>query len=208
MIQPKQITGLVLAGGRGSRMGGVDKGLQSFDGTPLAQRALQRLQQQQGGPFGAHMINANRHLADYEAMGVPVWPDTAPDFPGPLAGFMAGLQHCATPWLLTVPCDAPLFPLDLAARLAQAIQDTDHEIAIAAAPDEHGALRLQPVFCLLRAELLDSLLAFTQAGGRQVERWTAQHRTATVPFHLPGDDPNAFFNANTLADLRALEQAR
>ena len=113
-IAREDITGLVLAGGRGSRMGGVDKGLQNHHGVPLAMHALLRLAPQ----VGSTMINANRNLAAYESMGVPVWPDALPDYAGPLAGFLAGLERCETPWLVTVPCDSPLFPDDLVARLA------------------------------------------------------------------------------------------
>ncbi|MBW0172212.1 MAG: molybdenum cofactor guanylyltransferase MobA [Hydrogenophaga sp.] len=206
MIQPHQITGLVLAGGRGTRMGGVDKGLQNFNGTPLALHALLRLQMQQGGLVGDQMINANRNLGAYEAFGMPVWPDTLNDFAGPLAGFLTGLERCETPYLLTVPCDTPLFPLDLAERLAQAFEDEGTEIAMAAAREEDGQLRPQPVFCLLRLELLESLVVFTQAGGRKIDRWTDQHRTVIVPFDRPDDDPQAFFNTNTLAELHALER--
>lgn len=206
MIQPNQITGLVLAGGRGTRMGGVDKGLQNFNGTPLALHALLRLQMQQGGLVGDQMINANRNLGAYEAFGMPVWPDTLNDFAGPLAGFLTGLERCETPYLLTVPCDTPLFPLDLAERLAQAFEDEGTEIAMAAAREEDGQLRPQPVFCLLRLELLESLVVFTQAGGRKIDRWTDQHRTVIVPFDRPDDDPQAFFNTNTLAELHALER--
>ena len=97
-------------------MGGVDKGLQNFRGLPLALHTLMRLQPQ----VGDVMINANRNLAAYESFGVPVWPDGLADYAGPLAGFLTGLERCETPWLLTVPCDTPLFPPDLAARLAQA----------------------------------------------------------------------------------------
>ncbi|MGE0351471.1 molybdenum cofactor guanylyltransferase MobA [Hydrogenophaga sp.] len=206
MIHTNDITGMVLAGGRGSRMGGADKGLQNFNGTPLALHALLRLQMQEGGLVGEQMINANRNLAAYEAFGVPVWPDTLGDYAGPLAGFMTGLERCETPYLLTVPCDTPLFPLDLAQRLAAAFEDKTTEIAMAAAPEEDGQLRPQPVFCLMRVELLESLVAFTQDGGRKIDRWTDQHRTVIVPFDRPGDDPQAFFNTNTLAELHALEQ--
>ncbi len=204
-IQPGDITALILAGGRGSRMGGADKGLQRFNGTPLALHTLMRLQMQQGGLVGDVLVNANRNIAAYESFGAPVWPDSLPDFAGPLAGFMTGLEHCATPWLLTVPCDTPLFPFDLAARLAEAAVHAGADIAMAAAREEDGQLRTQPVFCLLRTELLESLVAFTHAGGRKIDRWTAQHRTIIVPFDRPGDDPRAFFNANTLADLHSLE---
>ncbi|MBU7574876.1 MAG: molybdenum cofactor guanylyltransferase MobA [Hydrogenophaga sp.] len=206
MIHSHQITGLVLAGGRGSRMGGVDKGLQNFNGTPLALHALLRLQMQEGGLVGGQMVNANRNLAAYEAFGVPVWPDTLDGYAGPLAGFMTGLERCETPYLLTVPCDTPLFPLDLAQRLAQAFEDETTEIAMAGALEEDGQLRPQPVFCLIRVELMESLLVFTQAGGRKIDRWTDQHRTVIVPFDRPGDDPKAFFNTNTLAELHALEK--
>ena len=205
MINAHDITALVLAGGRGTRMGGVDKGLQTFNGTPLALHKLLRLQMQQGGLIGEVMINANRNLAAYEAFGAPVWPDSMPDYAGPLAGFMTGLERCETPFLMTVPCDTPLFPPDLAVRLADALGRENADIAMAAAREEDGQLRPPPVFCLLRAELLESLVAFTHEGGRKIDRWTAMHKTVTVPFDQPDDDPRAFFNANTLAELHSLE---
>lgn len=203
-IAPGDITGLVLAGGRGSRMGGIDKGLQRFRGQPLAQLALQRLAPQ----VGPLMVNANRHLRDYEAFGVPVWPDSQADHPGPLAGFLAGLAHCRTPFLLTVPCDTPLFPLDLARRLADALSADEADIAVASAVDASSAaprLRAQPVFCLLRATLCPGLLRYLQQGGRKVETWIASHRTVQVAFDRPGDASDAFSNVNTLAELQALE---
>ena len=205
MIHPSEITGLVLAGGRGSRMGGLDKGLQNFRGTPLALHTVLRLQMQDGGLIGELMINANRNLSAYEAFGAPVWPDSLSDYAGPLAGFMTGLERCETPFLLTVPCDTPLFPTDLAQRLARAFDDESTEIAMAAARESDGQVRTQPVFCLMRVELLESLVAFTQAGGRKIDRWTDQHRTVVVTFDQPGDDPRAFCNTNTLAELHALE---
>ena len=202
MTSASDITGLVLAGGRGSRMGGVDKGLQNFNGISLALATLMRLQPQ----VGDLMVNANRNLAAYEAFGAPVWPDVLADYAGPLAGFLTGLERCETQWLVTVPCDTPLFPADLVARLARAADQEDAEIAMAAAREEDGQLRAQPVFCLLRVELLESLVRFTHGGGRKIDAWTAQHRTSVVPFDAPGDDPRAFFNANTLAELHQLEQ--
>jgi molybdopterin-guanine dinucleotide biosynthesis protein A len=202
MTASSDITGLVLAGGRGSRMGGVDKGLQNFNGIPLALYTLMRLQPQ----VGELMVNANRNLSAYEAFGAPVWPDVLSDYAGPLAGFLTGLERCETPWLVTVPCDTPLFPHDLVARLAQAADQDGAEIAMAAAREEDGQLRAQPVFCLLRRELMESLVRFTHGGGRKIDAWTAQHRTVLVPFDAPGDQPRAFFNANTLAELHQLEQ--
>lgn len=200
-MNPQDITGVILAGGRGSRMGGVDKGLQNFNGLPLAAYTLMRLAPQ----VGEVLINANRNLAAYESFGVPVWPDALPDYAGPLAGFMTGLEQCETPYLVTVPCDTPLFPLDLVERLAEALEAQDADIAMASARESDGQMRTQPVFCLLKRDLLESLVHFTQAGGRKIDAWTAQHRTAVVPFDQPGDEPRAFFNANTLAELRQLE---
>ncbi|QHE84559.1 molybdenum cofactor guanylyltransferase MobA [Hydrogenophaga sp. BPS33] len=196
-ISRDQITGLVLAGGRGSRMGGVDKGLQNHQGMPLTLHALLRLQPQ----VGAAMISANRNLSAYEAMGVPVWPDSIDGYAGPLAGLLTGLEHVQTDWLVTVPCDTPNFPTDVVERLATAAAAQDAEIAMAAAPEE-GRLRAQPVFCLLRTDLMESLVSYLNAGERKFDRWTAKHRTVEVPF----DDAQAFFNANTLAELSQLQR--
>lgn len=200
---------MVLAGGRGSRMGGVDKGLQNFNGTPLALHTLLRLNLQAGGPLGATMLNANRNLAAYEAFGAPVWPDVVGDFAGPLAGFLTGLERCETPLLLTVPCDTPLFPFDLAERLLDAMTRTGADAAMAAAPepgpDGTSATRAQPVFCLMKIELMESLAAFVAKGGRKIDAWTATLNCVNVPFDLPGDDPRAFYNANTLAELQSLQ---
>ena len=198
-------------------MGGVDKGLQNFNGMPLALHTLMRLQMQ----TGEVMINANRNLAAYESFGAPVWPDVLTDYAGPLAGFLTGLERCETPYLVTVPCDTPLFPLDMVARLAQALEREDAEIAMAAGrdsadtavpaggKDSHAqtAVRTQPVFCLLRVELLESVVRFTHGGGRKIDAWTAQHKTVVVPFDAPDDDARAFFNANTLTELHSLEQS-
>jgi molybdopterin-guanine dinucleotide biosynthesis protein A len=195
-IAPADITGLILCGGRGSRMGGVDKGLQAYQGMPLAMHALMRLAPQ----VGEVMINANRNLAAYESMGASVWPDPVADYPGPLAGWLAGLEHCSTPYMLTVPCDTPGFPADLAARLAQALVSEGAQIAMAATRED-GRVQVQPVFCLVDSMLLESLMAYLNSGERKIDLWTAQHRCATVVF----DDAGAFFNVNTLAELHALE---
>ncbi|WP_370678910.1 molybdenum cofactor guanylyltransferase MobA [Comamonas sp. GB3 AK4-5] len=205
MIVASDITGLVLAGGRGSRMGGVDKGLQPFTGLPLARHALQRLAPQVGGM----LLNANRHLDTYRSWGTPVVTDTEADYPGPLAGFLAGLLHCPTPWVLAVPCDTPRFPTDLAARMAAAAHAAGAPLAVALAPESEaghaGVLRAQPAFCLIHRSLLDSLQRFVSEGGRKIDRWTAQHPLAQACFDQAGDDPLAFANANTLQELQALE---
>lgn len=196
MIARDDITGLILAGGRASRMGGVDKGLQSHRGVPLALHALMRLAPQ----VGHAMINANRNLGAYESFGVPVWPDALQDYPGPLAGFLAGLEHCETPYLVTVPCDTPDFPLDLVERLAQALEREGADVAMAASSGA-GGVQVQPVFCLMKTTLMESLVAFTQSGQRKIDKWTAQHRCVEVLF----DDEDAFFNANTADELRQLQ---
>jgi molybdenum cofactor guanylyltransferase len=194
-----QITGLVLAGGRGSRMGGVDKGLQLHHGLPLAQHALERIAPQ----VGARMISANRNLDAYRAMGVPVWPDAVPDYAGPLAGLLAGLQHADTPWVVTVPCDSPDFPDDLVERLAAAIVRDNADIAMPVTQRD-GKPQVQPVFCLLKTSLAADLAAYIAAGERKFEFWTDRHRRVDVPF----EDAEAFFNANTQAELASLQKPR
>lgn len=197
MIDRNDITGLILAGGRGSRMGGTDKGLQPFRGAPMAMHTLMRLTPQ----TGSMLINANRNLAAYESFGVPVVADSVPDFAGPLAGMLAGLEQCQTNWMVTAPCDSPLLPTDLVERLAQAIHTQKAEMAIPVTLGPDGEKQTQPVFCLMPASALDSLVAFLTGGGRKIETWAAQHRLAEVLF----EDADAFSNVNTLAELRTLE---
>ncbi|MBX3623736.1 MAG: molybdenum cofactor guanylyltransferase [Rhizobacter sp.] len=189
MVEHADITGLVLAGGQGSRLGGVDKGLQPYRGQPLALSALQRLAPQ----VGQVMLSANRNLDDYARWGVPVWQDPADlaGYQGPLAGFLAGLQHITTPYLATVPCDCPHFPTDLVARLADAMHD-DIDLVLA-----RTAVGQEPAFCLMRRGLADDLRRYLESGERKVGRWMAQLRRAEVTF----DDPAAFFNINTPDDL-------
>ncbi len=191
---------VVLAGGQGSRMNGVDKGLQLLHSQSLVTHAVKRLQAQTIA-ITAIAINANRNLRNYQKLGFEVWPDEQSDFAGPLAGFMVAMKHCAYPYLLTVPCDTPLFPLNLAEKLTQSLRSHDAEIALAATPDVDGVLRRQPVFCVLKVSLKDSLQHFMAEGGRKVGAWTALHHTVEVPF----EDPLAFCNLNTVEDLRQLE---
>lgn len=203
VIDPRRdVTGVILAGGRGTRMGGRDKGLEPFFGRPLVEHALERLRPQ----VAALGINANRHLPHYQRLGAPVWADALEGFAGPLAGFQVGLAHCETPWLVTVPCDSPLFPLDLVARLAQRACADGAPVVMACAREEDGALRSQPVFCLIRRDLAPSLHAFLADGGRKIDAWTAQQGARLEAFDTPADAPRAFFNANTLEQLRQLEQ--
>ena len=203
-MDKNQITGIVLAGGRGSRMGGVDKGLQLYNDTPLAKHALQRLRPQ----VGQLLINANRNLEIYQTWGsaiaAEVVVDKLADFAGPLAGFLVGLQQCKTPFLMTVPCDTPRFPSNLVARLSEALVQNDADITMVSNPDDEGVLRHQPVFCLMKRELVESLTSFTDAGGRKIGAWAMQHKLARVNFNEVHDDPKAFYNANTLEDLQQL----
>jgi len=205
-----EITAVVLAGGRGSRMGGVDKGLQLFRGKPLVAHAMERLAAQTRFAPVAVLINANRNADAYTAMAATVVADTLQDFQGPLAGFLAALEVCSTPYLLTVPCDSPLFPLDLAERMADALLRSDAKIAVAQAPEEDAAgakvVRTQPVFCLMRTGVRESLRQFLQNGGRKIDAWTSAQGQVLVPFDGPLDDPNAFANANTLEELQRLDQ--
>lgn len=205
MISKQDITGLILAGGRGSRMGGIDKGLQPFNGQALALHALQRLQPQ----VGNCLLNANRSLDTYRSFGVPVHTDVLPDYAGPLAGFLTGLTHCRTPWLLTVPCDSPCFPTNLAQRMSAVAAHAHATIVLATAPEAGRdgvlCLRPQPVFALLHRSLLPSLQAFVAQGGRKIDGWTQQHPQALCPFDTAHDDAQAFSNANTLQELHALE---
>lgn len=194
MNDAKDITGLVLAGGRGTRMGGVDKGLQPLQGRPLVAHVLQRLKPQ----VGPLLISANRHLDQYAALGFAVLRDADPDFNGPLAGLLAGLQAAHTDWLLCVPCDAPCLPLDLAARLTAAAGDVDVVFPVS----EQIA---QPTFCLLRARLQHDLRLHLANGGRRLGAWLRAQAHRAVPFDQAGD-ASAFFNANTLPDLQDLER--
>jgi len=192
------ITGLILAGGRGSRMGSIDKGLAPFGAQPMVQHVLQRLQPQ----VQRLLINANQNLDAYAAFGAPVWPDAMPDFAGPLAGLQTGLMHCETPYLVTAPCDSPFLPADLVARLSAALlaEDADLAVAVTGAGDTRQP---HPVFCLAKVSVLPHLTAFLEGGGRKVDRWYATLRVAEVHFA----DEDAFRNINTLAELRQYEKA-
>ena len=200
----EHITGWVLAGGQSSRMGGVDKGLLTFQGQTLVQRAIERLQPQ----VHSVMVNANRHASQYALHGTPVIADSEHGFKGPLAGFLTGLQHCPTDWLVTVPCDSPFFPWDLVNQLATAAAQSHALIAMAQAQettsDGREEWRLQPVFCLMHRQLADSLHTHIQSGGFKITEWAKQHPLAICPFaSAPGQLP-PFANANTPEELQHL----
>ena len=187
------ITGLVLAGGRGQRLGGVDKGLQPWHGRALVDHAIERLAPQVGGM----MISANRNAADYASRGARVLADARDDFPGPLAGILAGLCAAATPWLAVVPCDSPRLPADLVERLARGLDGRDGAVV----KRDLGAagVRLEPVCCLLSTSLAGDLARYLEDGGRKVEAWLSRHATP-VRFDRP-EDGAAFANINTPDDL-------
>lgn len=188
------ITGCVLAGGRGQRMGGLDKGLQTLHGQPLAAHAAARLAPQ----VSCCLISANRHLDDYRTFGFPVWEDAFPDQPGPLAGMLTGLTHASTPWLACVPCDGPDFPIDLVARLADAVARTNAPIAYACTPDTAaGSLRQHPVYALIATHLHSSLAEALIRGERRVMKWMQSQGAVEVAFENARD----FLNVNTLEDL-------
>jgi len=188
------ITGLILAGGRGTRMGTVDKGLVALAGKPMVAHVIERL----GPQVATLMINANQNHNTYAAYGWPVWPDALPDFAGPLAGLQTGLLHCTTPYLVTAPCDSPFLPLDLVARLAQGLQAQDADLAVAVTQTPDGKRQSQPVFCLVPKTLLTHLNAYLQEGGRKVEHWYRSLRVAEVGFA----DAQDFRNINTLDELQ------
>lgn len=201
MISRSHITGLILAGGRGTRMGHVDKGLQSFRGAPMVVQVLQRLAPQ----IGPIAINANQNLDQYAACGVPVWPDDLQGFEGPLAGLETGLRRCVTDYLVTAPCDSPFLPADLVERLFAALQAQDADLALAETEeaDDSGALRIQPhpVFALVKRSALPHLAAFLASGGRRMDGWYGAIKVARVRF----DDASAFRNINTLRELQQYE---
>ncbi|HEY8023871.1 MAG TPA: molybdenum cofactor guanylyltransferase MobA [Burkholderiaceae bacterium] len=197
------VTGLILSGGRGSRMDNDDKGLQLLEGVPLVQHVLTRFKPQ----VKQLVINANRNIAEYRLFGVPVWHDDMPNYAGPLAGLQAGLARCETPYLATAPCDSPFLAPDLVERLMHALAANHADLAFAVTGSDDGRgeneQRAHPVFALMRADLLPQLTAYLLAGGRKVSAWQATLKTAAV--HFP--DSRAFRNINSHGDLRALEGA-
>ena len=191
---PRKITGIILAGGRGSRMGYVDKGLQTFNGKAMVAHVLERLAPQ----VDEVLINANQNLDLYAAFGQRVIADEIAGFAGPLAGFERGLAHAAGDLLVTAPCDSPFLPADLVARLHAALVNGEGDLSVA----KTGA-QAHPVFCLMKREVLASLRKFLASGGRKIDRWYETLKVVEVNFD---DEQEAFRNINTLEEKRALEQ--
>ena len=187
------VTGVVLAGGQGSRMGGVDKGLQPFRGKPMVAHAVERLASQ----VDELLINANRNPEAYAQFGHRVIADEIEGFAGPLAGFERGLAHAQGELVVTVPCDSPFLPGDLVARLRAALDARGADLAVA----KTGA-QAHPVFCLMRRAVLPSLQRFLGSGQRKIDRWYAELRVEEVAFD---DEADAFLNINTREELASLE---
>lgn len=192
-IPKEQITAVILAGGRGSRMGGVDKGLVLLKGRPMIEHVEERLRPQ----VGALLINANRNAERYAALGYRVVPDVQDGFLGPLAGMASGLAAATTDYVVSAPCDSPLLVTDLVERLARALLENDADVAVA-----HDGERTHPVFLLLRRDLLEDLNAFLESGGRKIDLWFARHRVAMADF---SDCPEAFININDADERKSIE---
>ena len=191
-----EVTGIVLAGGQGSRMGGVDKGLAPFRGRAMVEHVIERFAPQ----VGELLVNANRNAGAYGRFGHPVIADEIAGFAGPLAGFERGLAHARGRFVATVPCDSPFLPLDLVARLRAALEREGALVAFACTGGQS-----HPVFCLMRREVHGSLRDFLASGQRKIDRWTAGLALAEVPFD---DEAGAFANINTREELAGLEPPR
>ena len=187
----KSVTGVILAGGRATRMGGEDKGLVLLRDRPMIQWVLDRLSSQ----VSKILISANRNKTQYAELGYGIVSDNSSDFQGPLAGIAAALAQTDTPWLVSVPCDSPLIPLDLIGRL--------HDQVVrggARAGAAHDGHRLQPAFTLVHRDLLADLVSYLESGERKIDRWLERHAFRSVDF---SDCEEMFLNVNTPADLEA-----
>jgi molybdopterin-guanine dinucleotide biosynthesis protein A len=192
-----QVTGIVLAGGRARRMGGVDKGLVDLDGAPMISHVVRRIRPQ----VSEMIISANRNLPEYRKWSNQVVADTIGEFDGPLAGMASGLELVETDFAVTVPCDSPLVSNDLVSRMYDACVSSAADIAVA-----HDGVRLQPVFALMQKTLGASIIEFLESGERKIDKWFERHDFIAVDF---SDSPESFLNINTQDDklhLLALER--
>jgi len=194
-MRPEKITGIILAGGLGRRMGGVDKGLQLLNGKPLALHVAERL----GPQVDELLINANQNGERYAAFGHRVVPDQIPDFAGPLAGLHAALSTATHPLVATAPCDSPFLPADLVFRLFSALTAAKADLAVARTFDQ-----AHPVFCLCKREVLPHLTAFLESGERKFDRWYSTLNSVEVAFD---DEAAAFENINTREELGRFDAA-
>jgi len=190
------VTAVVLAGGQGSRMGGVDKGLQAFRGKPMVAHVVERLAPQ----VDEILVNANRNPEAYARFGYRVVADEIGGFAGPLAGFERGLAHASRDFVVTAPCDSPFLPMDLVARLKDALESRHADLAVAKTGDQ-----AHPVFSLMRRGVHGSLRDFLSSGQRKIDRWYGALNVVEVPFD---DEPDAFLNINTVAELTGLDRPK
>jgi molybdenum cofactor guanylyltransferase len=198
MSSKNNVTGLILAGGRAQRMGGIDKGLIPFKGKPLIESAIALLQ-----PQVEHiLINANRNLEQYAKYGYPVLPDEEQNFSGPLAGFLVGLKHCTTTYMLTSPCDSPLLPSDLTVKMMTELERGGFDLVYASSKEANQKIWAQPVFCLMRRDLSGSLERFLSGGDLKIDQWFKRINASTVVF----ENAVAFSNVNTPEELQSLEK--
>jgi molybdenum cofactor guanylyltransferase len=195
VIARREITGIVLAGGQGRRMGGVDKGWVELDGKPMIAHVLERLAPQ----VADIVINANQNGERYAGFGVPVVPDAVGGFAGPLAGLHAGMTRATRSYVVTSPCDSPFLPPDLVTRLFDALVAERAQLAVAKTFDQP-----HPVFCLVQRDVLPHLAAFLAAGGRKIDAWYATLTVVEVAFD---DEADAFRNINTIDELAAATRA-
>jgi molybdenum cofactor guanylyltransferase len=187
------ITGIILAGGQARRMNGQDKGLVQLNKKPMIEYVLNSMKPQ----VGTIIINANRNQTVYEEYGFPGVADQFEGYCGPLAGMASGLHAATTPFIVTAPCDSPLIPDNLVQKLYSILQDEDAEICTA-----HAGGRLQPVFTLMKTDVLSSMLEFLNNGERKIDKWFEKHRLAIADF---SDQPDTFINVNSVEELKALE---
>lgn len=188
-----KITGIILAGGQGRRMGGVNKGLVEFKGRPMVDHAIERLKPQ----VDELLINANQNVEEYKRLGHTVISDSVQGFAGPLAGLQSGMLAAHHELVATAPCDSPFLPRDMIARLKNDLMAADAQLAVAVTGSQ-----AQPVFCLCKKDLLPHLTAFLENGGRKIDAWYASLKVAEVDF---SDEAEAFMNINTRQELEQAE---
>ncbi len=194
-LSNKQVTAVILAGGKGRRLQGSDKGLVPFKQRPMIEHILEMISPQ----VSNIIINANRNQQTYADYGYPVISDEMSDFQGPLAGFAVAMSKVTTSHILTLPCDGPFISTDYVTRMIEVLNEDQAELAIA-----HDGERMQPVHALIPVNLLDSLLEFLQTGDRKIDRWYAKHCYTFADF---SGTPNIFQNINTESQLQTLSKS-
>lgn len=192
-INKADITGVILAGGQARRMEGQDKGLVLLNNKPMIEYVIDILNPQ----VGKLLLNANRNHDKYSEYGFDIISDELSGYCGPLAGMASSLNKTDTPYMLTAPCDSPFIPSDLVERLATALEHEKADISVA-----HNGERMQPVFCLMKKELMSSMNTFLNNGERKIDKWFNQHTLAIADF---SDIPKTFDNLNTIEDIEAVE---